>query len=329
MRAGPEVDPAAAEQVAPVHGAALVSVVIPTYNCERWIAQTLDSVLAQTHRPLEVIVVDDGSSDRTPEIVAGYGPPVQLLRQRNQGVCVARNSGFERSRGDFVCFLDHDDHWFPWKLQRQLEAFASYPETGVVFTSFALWLPEQGDFPPAQTLAPADDAPPRHDPEFSGWIYHQFLLDCWALTSTAMIRRAAFERSGGFDVALPYSEDWDLWLKLSRDYPFVKLDRVSTLYRQHPYQGNRVLRPVDYRTRLLEDAAGRWGLASADGRAVPRSVFRQRLARYHLQFALHHLQHRSRRVALRSLMRAWRLQPGWLRPPAVAAAALLGWRPRT
>ena len=134
---------------------------------------------------------------------------------------------------------------------------------------------------------------------------------------------------GGFDVALPYSEDWDLWLKLSRDYPFVKLDRVSTLYRQHPYQGNRVLRPVDYRTRLLEDAAGRWGLASADGRAVPRSVFRQRLARYHLQFALHHLQHRSRRVALRSLMRAWRLQPGWLRPPAVAAAALLGWRPRT
>lgn len=326
--AAQDVAAPAATGARPPDPAALVSVVIPTYNCERWIAQTLDSVLAQTWRPLEVIVVDDGSTDRTPDIVADYGPPVQLMRQRNQGVCVARNRGFERSRGEFVCFLDHDDHWFPWKLQRQVEAFAARPETGVVFTSFALWLPEQGIFPSPHTLAPANDAPPEHDPDFSGWIYHQFLLDCWALTSTAMIRRAAFVRSGGFDVALPYSEDWDLWLKLSREVPFVKLDRVSTLYRQHPGQGNRVLREVDYRTRLLEATAARWGLASADGRAVPAPVFRQRLARYHLQFALHHLQQRSRRVALRSLMRAWRLQPAWLRPPAVAAAALLGWRPR-
>lgn len=326
--AAQDVAAPAATGAPPPQEAALVSVVIPTYNCERWIAQTLDSVLAQTWRPLEVIVVDDGSTDRTPDIVAGYGPPVQLLRQRNQGVCVARNRGFEQSRGEFVCFLDHDDHWFPWKLQRQVEAFAARPETGVVFTSFALWLPEQGVFPSPHALAPADDGPPRHDPDYSGWIYHQFLLDCWALTSTAMIRRAAFVRSGGFDVALPYSEDWDLWLKLSREVPFVKLDRVSTLYRQHPSQGNRVLREVDYRTQLLENAAQRWGLASADGRAVPAPVFRRRLARYHLQFALHHLQQRSRRVALRSLMRAWRLQPAWLRPPAVAAAALLGWRPR-
>lgn len=308
--------------------APLVSVVIPTFNCERYIADTLDSVLAQTYRPLEVIVVDDGSSDATPEVVARYGPPVQLMRQDNQGVCAARNRGFDHSRGALVCFLDHDDHWFPWKLSVQVDAFRDHPQAGVVVTGYRPWHPRAGAYPPPSLLAPTDTGAPTFDPDFSGWVYHQFLLDCWALLSAAMIRRDVFAQGGGFEVGLPYSEDWDLWLRLSRATPFVTLDRVSTLYRQHPGQGNRVLREVDYRTRLLESAATRWGLTSRDGRSVPRPAFRRQLAQYHLQFALHHLQHRSRRMALRSLLRAWRLQPGWLRPPAVAAAALLGWRPR-
>lgn len=306
----------------------LVSVIIPAWNCERYIAQTLASVLAQSHRPLEVLVVDDGSSDRTPEIVAAHGAPVRLIRQSNQGVCVARNRGFEASRGEFVCFMDHDDHWFPWKLARQVEAFEAHPEAGVVFTDFAVWQPRDGLFPEPAAVADTDDGPPGIDADFSGWIYHQFLIDCWALTSSVMIRRGVFAASGGFDPSLPYSEDWDLWLRLSREVAFIKLQRVSTLYRQHVRQGSRQVRDINYRVRLLEAASQRWGLASADGRRVDRGLFRRTLARYEMQFGLHHLQHGHRDVAVRSFVHAWRLHPQRLRYGALIAATLMGWRPR-
>ena len=307
----------------------LVSVIIPTFNCEPWIGETIGSVLAQTHRPLEVIVVDDGSSDRTAEIASRFGDPVRVIRQANQRVCVARNRGFAESRGEFVCFLDHDDVWFPWKLARQLEAFALRPEAGVVFSDFGLWFPgAEGRFPEAATLDPGDDSPPPIDDAYSGWIYHHFLVDCWALTSSAVIRRAVFDASGGFDPALPYSEDWDLWLRLSREVPFVKLDRASTLYRQHAGQGNRALRDIDYRTRLLESAARHWGLVSRDGRRLPSAEFRRNLARYHMQFGLHHLEHAGLRLALNSFLAAWRHQPWHWRYPALVLASLGGWRPR-
>lgn len=306
----------------------LVSVVIPTYNCEPYIAQTLDSVLAQTHAELEVIVVDDGSTDRTPDIVAAYGGRVVLIRQRNQRVCAARNRGFAESRGAYVCFLDHDDIWFPWKLARQLEAFAAHPDLGVVFTEFVNWMPGVDGFGDPAALDPGDGGPPPIDPEHTGWIYHQFLLDCWALTSTVMMRREVFAASSGFDVALPYSEDWELWLRLSREHQFMRLARPSTLYRQHPSQGNKVLRPIDYRTQLLERAAREHGLASRDGRAVSPRQFGRQLARWHMQFGLHQLQHGGRRAALGSFARAWRWDPGYWRYPALMAATTVGWRPR-
>lgn len=306
----------------------LVSVVIPTYNCESYIAQTLASVLAQTHRHFEVLVVDDGSTDRTRQIVEQHGSPVRLIQQANQGVCVARNLGFAQSRGAFVCFLDHDDFWFPWKLHRQLEAFAAYPAAGIVFTDFALWFPDKGSFPTPAGMAPPDTEPPEIDPEYSGYIYHQFLINCLALTSTAMIRRDAFAASKGFDPALPYSEDWDLWIRLSRQYPFIKLSRASTLYRQHVNQGNRKLRDIDYRTRLLETASKSWGLVSADGRSVDSTTFSQNLACYHLQFGLHHLVDGRRTVAMRSILKAWRHHPRRIKYLALLGAAAVGWKPR-
>ena len=309
-------------------GAPTVSVIIPTYNCEAYIAATLDAVLAQTHRPLEVIVVDDGSTDDTPHIVAGYAPAVRLERQQNQRVCRARNRGFELSTGDFVCFLDHDDHWFPWKLTRQLEAFAARPEAGVVFTAFHFWNPVDGQFAPPDSLAPADDSPPPVRADLTGWIYHRFLLDCWALTSTAMLRRNVFAASGGFNPDLPYSEDWDLWLRLSREHPFVMLDRVSTLYRQHPSQGSRMVRDVDYRTRLLEQARRQWGLASPDGNALSARDFDHNIARYHMEFGLHHAQHGSRRTGVGAFAKAWRAHPSRLKYAALWLAASVGWRPK-
>src|SRR5690349_12299252 len=102
-----------------------VSVVIPAFNAARYLPAALDSVLNQTARNLEILVVDDGSTDETEALLSRYGPPVHYLRQENQGVSVARNLGIKQSRGRFVGFLDADDTWLPHKLERQLETLVA------------------------------------------------------------------------------------------------------------------------------------------------------------------------------------------------------------
>ena len=119
-----------------------ISIIVPTYNVERYIRQTLDAMLAQTFQDFELIVVDDGSTDQTREIVRSYAPRVRLIEQSNQGVCAARNRGLRESTGEFVCFSDHDDFWFPEKLARQLEELrAPVPDCSPFLRSAAPELP--------------------------------------------------------------------------------------------------------------------------------------------------------------------------------------------
>jgi len=305
-----------------------VSIIIPTYNCEPYIAETLGSVLGQTFTDLELIVVDDGSTDRTREIVTSYGAPVRLLSQSNSGVCAARNYGIREAAGSYICLMDHDDYWFPEKLALQLEQMFSHPEVGLVYSTFIWWHPDgEGLFPGPESFD-IEKMPGGIDEEFSGWIYHLLLLDCWILTSAALIRAEVFDKCGAYDESLPYSEDWDLWLRISREYPVIKLNKGLTLYRQHPEQGNRLTREIDYRTVLLRDAAARWGLCSRDGRCISRQQFMQNIARYQMEFGLKHLASNNLRYAMRSLWKAWLNHPANLKTLAYVPAGLLGWRPK-
>lgn len=111
----------------------LVSVVIPAHNSRLYIASALDSILAQPHRPLEILVVDDGSTDCTAQIVRGYAPEVRLIEQDHRGHPAARNAGIRAAAGEFIGFLDHDDLWSPDKLGRQLECFERDPALDLVF----------------------------------------------------------------------------------------------------------------------------------------------------------------------------------------------------
>lgn len=305
-----------------------VSVIIPSYNCESYIAETIDSVLNQTFRDLELIVVDDGSTDRTCEIVNSFRGPVRLVTQTNARVCAARNRGIDEAKGEFICLMDHDDYWFPDKLSSQIKLMHDHPEAGVVYTAFTRWHSDaSGKFPDPASLSTISDSD-YIDPEYSGWIYHQFLLDCWMLTSTSMIRKEVFDKCGTFDVNLPYSEDWELWLRISREYPFIKLSRATTLYRQHHAQGNLVARDVDYRTELLSKAAREWGLKSRDGRFVSRLQFQRQLAKYHAAYGLHQLQAGNPGKAINSFGKAWGNYPPGLKYPAYILAAFLGWKPK-
>ena len=306
---------------------ALVSIVVPTFNAARFLRTTLDSLLAQTHRALEVIVVDDQSTDETCAIVASYGNRIRLVRQANAGVCSARNRGAAEAHGRFVCFCDHDDYWYPEKVAQQIAAFARDPDLGVVYSRFIRWDEDRdGHFP-----APTDVERPQHgdrlDAEESGWIYHRLLLDCWVLTSSAMIRADVLRECGVFDEALPYGEDWDLWLRISRRYRFARLDTPLVLYRQHRVQGSRVIRDIDYRTRILEQAVHRWGLASPDGRAISRRQFNATLSRYHVAYGLYRLTANQVGRAWTSFYRGWRATPFDARPIAYMLLSLFGWRP--
>jgi glycosyltransferase involved in cell wall biosynthesis len=306
----------------------LVSIVVPSFNDERYIRTTLDSLLAQTYRNIEVVVIDDESTDATPQIVRSYGDAVRLIAQRNTGVSKARNHGAAKARGDFVCFCDHDDYWYPEKVERQVATFAGNPSLGVVYTEFIRWAPDaRGVF--AEPLAidrGRDDT--GTDPELSGWIYHKLLLDSWVLTSTAMIRRAVLDECGAFDESLPYGEDWELFLRISRSYPFAKLKSALVLYRQHNDQGSRRLRSIDYRTKILSETVARWGLASPDGRSITRRQFRANISRYHLSYGLGALRANQIRTSWRSFLKGWLAHPSSTRPIAYLVLSMLGWRPR-
>lgn len=304
-----------------------VSVIIPSFNCELYIAETIASVLNQTHKDIEVIVVDDGSTDRTREIVASFGTSVRLIAQQNAGRCAARNHGIREASGEFICLLDHDDYWYPEKLSAQLAAFEKYPEAGGVYSGYIVWNADaNGRFPSPESFV-RSPPPDEVDQELSGWIYHHFLIDIYMLTSASMFRAEVFEKCGNFIEALSYSEDWELWFRISREYQLISLPRPMTLYRQHAEQGFRVMRDFDYRTDLLARTAKKWGLCSRDGRCVTRRQFRNQLAAYHISFALGHLQSGKRSIALRSFFKAWLVCPMKLKALAYIPAALVGWTP--
>lgn len=303
-----------------------VSVIIPSYNCAAYIVQTLDSILAQDYQDFEVIVVDDGSTDATRSIVAGYAPRVRLIEQTNGGVCKARNRGIREASGDFVCLLDHDDYWFPDKLRVQVELLDSHPEVGVAYSAYLVWRQDShGVFPSPHQLS--SQSAPSIDASFSGWVYHLLLLDCMMLTSTSMFRREVFERCGAFDESLPFGEDWELWLRVSREYQFMKLRNVTTLYRQHPAQGNRIPRPIDYRAKLLLDAIAQWGFCSPDGKCQSPQRFYRQLGIYHAEFGLRQLKANNLKLAFRSFFLAWRADPLTVKYLGYIPSALMGWRP--
>jgi glycosyltransferase involved in cell wall biosynthesis len=184
-----------------------VSVVVPTCNRAWCLAEALESVLAQGLTGVELIVVDDGSTDGTPQLLAGYGESIRVLRQENRGVSAARNAGIAAARSGLIAFLDSDDLWLPGKLRTQLDFFAERPEALICQTE-ELWVKHGRRVNPGR----------RHRKR-GGMIFEPSLELCLVSPSAVMMRRELFERIGRFDEALPACEDYDLWLRVSLRVP--------------------------------------------------------------------------------------------------------------
>lgn len=207
----------------------LVSVVIPAYNAERTIAQTLESALAQAVSQIEVIVVDDGSTDDTAAVVGGNPDPrVRLVQRANGGVASARNAGIELAQGEWVAFLDADDIWLAHKLERQLQLMSALPGCQASQGS-AYFVDDQLKPLKLRRCVPVDDP-------LLTFLRFQNLPNA---ASSWVVRRSLIEQIGAFNQELVILEDWEFSLRLARYANPLCIDEPLTLYRVHPGNTSR------------------------------------------------------------------------------------------
>ena len=189
-----------------------VSVIIPTYNRAHLIGRAIRSVLNQTYQDFEIIVVDDGSTDNTEEVVKGFndGRIRYIRHDENRGGAAARNTGIRAAKGEYIAFQDDDDEWLPGKLEKQIKALeGAPPEVGVVYTDFRR-------FDERST----NELKPTKVMQVSGDIHGDLLEDNFIGTPTVLVRRGCFDKVGMFDEELPRFQDWELWIRISKYYHF-------------------------------------------------------------------------------------------------------------
>lgn len=208
----------------------LVTIVIPVYNHEDYVLETLDSVFSQTFKDFEVVVVNDGSPDRTKELLRPLvkAGRIRYIEQSNSGAAAARNRGIAEARGEFVAMLDDDDVWPFDRLNWQVEALQQHSDVVVVYGQAEFVLDGK-----SCGIHPAGPAP-------SGDVFDAFLREGWIQSpGQALIRRAALEMVGGLDADIWGTDDWDLWLRLSHQGKFQYDPRVSLRHRLHEKKASR------------------------------------------------------------------------------------------
>lgn len=239
-----------------------VSVVIPAYNAERFLAATVESALASTFRDLEVVIVNDGSKDGTQAVAESFGSRVRVVNQANAGMSPSRNRGIESSDSEFIALLDSDDIWHPAKVAAQVDALTQRPGYGFSFSDFIFW---DGQDRPGFAEEPRTGAV---DPGFDGWIYHRLIVENWALPSSVLFRRSAWRHLGPFLCDDYKTDDWEYLVRGSRHHRYVRLSEPMVLYRQHAHSLSQKVAAAPVGELMREALIRRYGTSSPDGQEV-------------------------------------------------------------
>lgn len=298
-----------------------VSVVIPAYNCASTIGAALNSVLVQDYPAVQILVVDDGSTDDTCNQVARYGPRVTLIKKPNGGAAAARNEGMGRASGEYVAFLDGDDVWFPQKLRRQIAHLERYPEVGLCCSKWALLAPSEA--PPSILSHESEELSSPLDADCSGWIYRQLLQSCEVWTSTVVMRGHLKDRIGGFDETLRRGQDYDYWLRASQVTKVHRLDLPLAWYRTGSNHDRKFLE-TNWELLVIKRALQRWGAVSPDGISVPKSELRRRLWQLNFDFACGQLKAGRHAHASAGFLASLRHRPLHIPTSLYALASLAG-----
>ena len=246
----------------------LISVILPTYNRADWLTQAVDSVLNQTYAPVELIVVDDGSTDGTADLLTAYGPRLTVLRQVNSGVSAARNRGIREAAGQWIAFIDSDDCWLPQKLVRQAAFIQEHPQALICQTE-EIWMRNGKRVNPKK----------RHR-KFAGMIFEKSLPLCLISPSAVMLHKSLLEEVGLFDESLPACEDYDLWLRITWKYPVYLVETPLIIKRGgHPDQLSRMPELDKLRIRALAKII-RSGCLSAEQSAAALATLEEKCLIY-------------------------------------------------
>jgi glycosyltransferase involved in cell wall biosynthesis len=280
-----------------------VSAIIPAYNCGPFLGAAIASALAQEGVDREVIVVDDGSTDDTPAVIASYGERIRAIRQQNLGLSAARNAGIRAARGWAIGFLDADDTWEPAKSRKQLDYLEAHPACGLVFSD-VVRMSEAG-----RRLAPILGERWAEVP--TGNCLERLFLGNFVLVPGAMVRRTVLASVGPFDETLRSVEDYDMWLRIAEVAEIGFLPEPLASWRERAGQMSRNRdRMVEHEARVLEAAlARRPDLRRTLGRRV-----RRRFARLQDENGWYDLSEGRLRPALVKFLRALRHDPTWGKP---------------
>lgn len=322
-----------------------VTVVIPVFNCKPYIVTAVESVLGQYHQDLDIIVVDDGSTDGTSQVLERYRDRLQLLRQANAGAAAARNHGLRAAKGELVAFLDADDWWDPSRLSAQLSALQAFPGGGLVFSDFSVadadakrilergirW--KYGVVRDAHNAVWADifsesrrvswgdrEGRERHATAYQGHVERWLFRGNMVNTCSVLLRREVIEQVGWFDQELETEEDYDYWLRVAQHQPLVYVDEPLLTFRRRPgqlTQADGIERVVRNVVTVVERASQR--LASQlDARDIAK-----RLARIHLDLGVICLRQSRVVEARHHLSLSLRHRPGSIQTIAFAILACL------
>lgn len=270
----------------------LVSVIMPAYNAQDFVADAIESVLAQGYRPLEVLVADDGSTDATARVVKAFGEPVRYLWRENGGPAAARNTALREARGDYIAFLDSDDLWHPRKLEVQVGLMESRPDvciSGGRKTHFR----QVGEV----EWAPLPEAPPTHAVPLE-----KILIRNRFSTSTVLARAEAVRRAGEFDEGIFGPEDWDMWRRILQGGAGLDLRAVLAAYRERDDSVS------DNAARMLANNRKVLGKAFRDNPEMPRRRRLKAVSYMHLDAALEYGKGRRGR-ALAEVAKSFLLWP--------------------
>ena len=240
-----------------------ISVIIPAFNRAHTLPKALDSVLSQTLKPREIIVVDDGSTDETNAVLANY-PGLCIISQDNRGVSAARNMGIKKAGGEWLAFLDSDDEWLKEKLEKQWDAICI--DDKLICHTEEIWIRNGKRVNPMK----------KHQ-KFGGWIYERCLPLCVISPSSVMIHRSVFKDVGVFDESLEVCEDYDLWLRICAKYSVLFIDEpLIVKYGGHEDQLSRKHWGMDrFRVKALEKMMSFGALNDEDEKATVNMILQK------------------------------------------------------
>ncbi|ART54021.1 glycosyl transferase family 2 [Acidovorax carolinensis] len=282
-----------------------VSVVIPVRNGKDYLQEALDSVLQQSFTDLELLLINDGSTDDDYDRYALQDQRIRVIHLTGTGVSRARNVGMAQSRGELIAFLDADDLWFPGKLQAQVRYFDDHPDVGVVFGKFIRWPALLGGgFAPASSLIQDASRFTTAEPERSGWLYARLLKGLLVGMNTAVIRRGVYEAIGGFDESMRQGEDYDFWLKSSRISEMHSLNGPVALYRIHGASAMHKLSDENHLANLIKVATLRWSASYRPSEDITNHEIKRRLGEAHFTHGYAHYWSGSKLIAKKSFSKA-------------------------